>query len=177
MPSQDYAQIFNPSLTFGLRVVNFVSPLNFHGLEITTTRKDLYNDAVKLAREFGEQGNQIEVKRNADAYASVTFQPDAEGKIRYFIGKQTDKTGEQAGFVHLTLEPGAYANLKVRSRPSWYLPYRLAKLRQGFDRVFLSKSDYQCSDLIEEIEYYNAESRLKFYQRPAMYLLFPLEPK
>ena len=74
----------------------------------------------------------------------------------------------------MTLQPGFYANLKVRSRPGWFLPYRLAKLRQGFHQKYLPDSPYRPSELIDEIEYYNAESRLKYFEKPAMYLLFPL---
>lgn len=175
MNSTENKILFDPSRPIGLKIVEIPSPLHFHGLELTTTKKDLFKDAARLAREFSEKGSEIVSKKATGVYATITFQPDSEGKIRYFIGKQTGLAGEQKGFTHVAAEPGIYANLKVKSRPGWYLPYRLAKVRQTFHQTFLPQSPYRLSDLIEEIEYYNAESRLKYFEKPAMYLLFPLE--
>ena len=169
--------IFDPNLPIGLRLVDLPSPLHFHGLELVTTKKQLFKDAARLARDFSERSTGITSKRAVDAYATITFQPNQSGEIRYFIGRQTNLPGEQPGFVHLALERGLYANLKVKSRPGWYLPYRLAKVRQTFHQSYLPTSPYQQSDLIDEIEYYNAESRLKYFEKPAMYLLFPLRAK
>jgi len=142
--------------------------MHFHGIELVTNKKNLFKDAAHLAREFSERGAEISSKRAVDAYATFTFQPNETGEIRYFIGRQTNLAGEQAGFVHLALQPGLYANLKVKSRPGWYLP---------FHQSYLPASIYKQSDLIDEIEYYNAESRLKYFEKPAMYLLFPLQVK
>lgn len=177
MDSAQSQLIFDPSIQFGLRLVKLPSALHFHGLETTTTKKNLFKDAASLAREFGERGSTIETGRLTDAYCAVTFQPNEAGEIRYFLGRQTNKNAEQSGLVHLVLEPGLYANLKVRSRPGWYLPYRLAKVRQGFHQKYLPGSPYKQSELIDEIEYYNAESRLKYFEKPAMYLLYPLQTK
>jgi hypothetical protein len=130
-----------------------------------------------LAREFSNLGSEITSKKAVDAFATITFQPDESGEIRYFIGRQTNLSGEQGGFIHVALDTGLYANLKVKSRPGWYLPYRLAKVRQGFHQKYLTNSPYRQSHVIDEIEYYNAESRLKYFENPAMYLLFPLQLK
>ena len=177
MDSSTSQLIFDPNLPIGLRLVELPSPLHFHGLEIKTTRKNLFKDAASLARRFSESGGEIVSKKAMDAYATITFQPNESGEIRYFMGRQTNLSGEQQGFVHVSLETGLYANLKVKSRPGWYLPYRLAKIRQTFHQSYLPSSPYRQSELIDEIEYYNAESRLKYFENPAMYLLFPLHQK
>ncbi|NLW71566.1 MAG: hypothetical protein GXY37_01580 [Chloroflexi bacterium] len=165
---------FDPSLPYGLRVLNLPVPLHFHGIQVQTTKKTLFRDAPKLARQFSEILPSIKSAKSSDSYATISFQPDENGVFRYFIGRQTGISGEQKDLIHVTLQPGFYANLKVRSRPGWFLPYRLAKLRQGFHQKYLPDSPYRPSELIDEIEYYNAESRLKYFEKPAMYLLFPL---
>lgn len=177
MESSQSQLFFDRSLPIGLRLVRLSSTLHFHGLETTTTKKTLFKDAARLAREFGERGDTIETGRVTDAYCAVTFQPNEAGEIRYFLGRQTNKNTEQSGLVHFVLEPGLYANLKVRSRPGWYLPYRLARVRQTFHQTYLPGSPYKQSEIIDEIEYYNAESRLKYFEKPAMYLLYPVQPK
>ncbi len=177
MESQENKYFFDPLLPFGTRVATLTSALHFHGLEITTNKDNLYQDAVKLSREFTKIGSQIKGKKSVDAYAAITFQPNEAGQIRYFLGRQTNYPGKLDGFVHVVLEEGVYAALKVRNRPAWYLPYRLARLRQGFHQVYLPGTNFRQSQLIDEVEYYNAESRLKAFDNPAMYLLFPLEPK
>lgn len=175
METQESQFFFDPSLPYGTRVADLHTAIHFHGLQIFTTKDNLYRDAVNLARDFSQKGDQIQSKKSVDAYASITFQPDESGQIRYFLGRQTNQNTQMEGFVHVVLEPGLYAALKVRNRPGWYLPYRLARLRQGFHQTFLPATAYRQSEVVDEIEYYNAESRRKYFERPAMYLLFPLE--
>ena len=177
MDSSPSQLIFDPSLPIGLRLVTLPTVMYFHGLDLKTTKKNLFRDAARLAREFSNLGGEITSKKAVDAFATITFQPDQTGEIRYFIGRQTNLPGEQGSFIHVALETGLYANLKIKSRPGWYLPYRLAKVRQGFHQKYLPGSPYQQSNSIDEIEYYNAESRLKYFENPAMYLLYPLQTK
>ena len=74
---------FDPSLPYGLRVLNLPVPLHFHGIQVQTTKKTLFRDAPKLARQFSEILPSIKSAKSSDSYATISFQPDENGVFRY----------------------------------------------------------------------------------------------
>jgi len=87
------------------------------------------------------------------------------------------KAAQEKSVNLVTLEPGTYAQLRVKKNPSFLLGWRLARVRKIFYSKFLPGSAYEKSERFDEMEYYGYESQLHPRRAQSMTLLVPLKKK
>ena len=108
---------------------------------------------------------------------TLTGTKDASGEFDYFIGEKVQKRTQEKGVDLVMLEPGTYAQLRVKKNPSFLLGWRLARVRKIFYSNFLPNSVYEKAERFDEVEYYGYESQLHPRRAQTMTLLVPLIKK
>ncbi len=144
------------------------------GRSVMTTEKTLFMDAQLVADRFGRLLPNITDKAYPAYDITVTFHPDAEGKLRYYMGScvnsEPDPLPERAEIVRIPMTvPCAKITVETKSVTSW--PVRQGKARQLFYKTWLPASGRKQHPQIESIEMYGAASK---WEIPSMDLYFPL---
>jgi len=161
----------------GLEVIEIAMPELFAGISRKATTENHFKVAQDLAGEFVNIQPRLRHRSSIHVTITMTGTKAASGEFDYFIGEKVLKASQEKGVDLVSLEPGLYAQLRVKKNPSFLLGWRLARVRKAFYSKFLPSSPYEKSERFDEMEYYGYESQLHPARAQSMTLLIPLKPK
>lgn len=161
----------------GLEVVEITTPELFAGISRKATTENHFKVAQELANDFVKIQPRLRYRNTPQVTVTLTGTKDASGEFDYFIGEAVQKASQEKSVNLVTLEPGTYAQLRVKKNPSFLLGWRLARVREIFYSKFLPGSAYEKSERFDEMEYYGYESQLHPRRAQSMTLLVPLKKK
>ena len=144
------------------------------GRSVMTTEKSLFMDSQLVAERFARLLPDITNKTYPAYDITVTYRPDEDGKLRYYMGRcvkcEPDPPLERAEIERIPASLiCAKITVETKSVASW--PVRQGKARQLFYETWLPASGLTQHSTIESIELYGVESQ---NQIPSMDLYFPL---
>ncbi|HSN93547.1 MAG TPA: GyrI-like domain-containing protein [Anaerolineaceae bacterium] len=161
----------------GLEVIEITNPELFAGISRKATTENHFKVAQQLANDFVDLQSHLRYRATPQVTVTMTGTKDSSGEFDYFIGENVQKPNQEKTVNLVTLEPGTYAQLRVKKNPSFLLGWRLARVRKIFYSKFLPNSDYEKSERFDEIEYYGYESQLHPRRAQTMTLLIPIKKK
>lgn len=144
------------------------------GRSVVTTEKGLFMDSQLVAERFARLLPEITDKAYPAYDITVTYHPNGEGKLRYYMGScvnsEPNPPIEKAEIVRIPASVTcAKITVETKSVTTW--PVRQGKARQLFYETWLPASGMKQHSEIESIEMYGAASK---WQTPSMDLYFPL---
>ena len=161
----------------GLQVIEIATTEFFAGISRKATTENHFKVAQELATDFVELQNRLRYRTTPQVTVTLTGTKDASGEFDYFIGEKVQNAKQEKGIDVVSLEPGLYAQLRVKKNPSFLLGLRLARVRKIFYSSFLPESPYEKAERFDEMEYYGYESQLHPQRAQSMTLLIPLKQK
>jgi hypothetical protein len=161
----------------GLEVIEITMPELFAGISRKATTENHFKIAQELASEFANVQPSLRHRSSIHVTITLTGTKAASGEFDYFIGEKVLKASQEKGIDLVSLEPGLYAQLRVKKNPSFLLGWHLARVRKTFYARFLPSSPYEKSERFDEMEYYGYESQLHPARAQSMTLLIPLKLK
>lgn len=144
------------------------------GRSIMTTEKSLFMDSQLVAERFSRLLPNITNKTYPAYDITVTYRPNEEGKLRYYMGRcvnsEPNPPLERAEIERIPATLiCAKITVETKSVTGW--PVRQGKARQLFYETWLPASGLAQHPYIESIELYGIDSQR---QIPSMDLFFPL---
>lgn len=163
--------------SLGLAVVEIAKQEIFAGISRKASTENHFKVAQDLANDFVDVQSRLRYCSTPQVTVTLTGTKDASGEFDYFIGERVQKATQDKNVRVVSLEPGLYAQLRVKKNPSFLLGWRLARVRKIFYSKFLPNSAYEKSEQFDEMEYYGYESQLHPRRAQTMTLLVPLKKK
>ncbi|MEA4812271.1 MAG: GyrI-like domain-containing protein [Anaerolineaceae bacterium] len=161
----------------GLELIEIAKAEHYAGISRKASQADHFSVAQELTYAFVEAQGKICHRSSPQVSITMTGTKNLEGKFDYFIGEKVQYSSQDASLNVFTLQPGLYAQLRLKKNPSWLLGFRLARVRKTFYTQFLPNSPYEKAESFDEVEYYGYDSRLKPKRAQTMTLLIPLKAK
>ncbi len=161
----------------GLEVIEIATLELFAGISRKATTENHFKVAQELASDFVNVQPRLRYRSSPHVMVTMTKAKNAAGEFDYFIGEKVQQAAQDKGVEVVSLEPGLYAQLRVKKNPSFLLGWRLARVRKIFYSNFLPSSPYEKSERFDEMEYYGYESQLHPKRAQNMTLLIPLKKK
>ena len=161
----------------GLEIIELSTTELFAGISRNASTQTHFKVAQDLANDFVSIQPRLRYLSTPQVTITLTGNKDAAGEFDYFIGEKVQKRNQEKGIDFVTLEPGTYAQLRVKKNPSFLLGWRLARVRKIFYSNFLPNSDYEKASTFDEVEYYGYESQLHPRRAQTMTLLLQLKKK
>ena len=161
----------------GLQVIEITTAELFAGISRMATTENHFKVAQELASDFVGVQPRLRYRSSPHVTVTLTGAKNASGEFEYFIGEKVQKTNQEKDIDVVSLEPGLYAQLRVKKNPSFLLGWRLARVRKIFYSSFLPESPYEKAERFDEMEYYGYESQLHPRRAQSMTLLIPLKQK
>lgn len=163
-------------------------PRVFVGRSLTTSEKDMFADAPKLARRLAEVKEQVPCRVMPVVTAVVCDEPGADGRFRYFTGDEVEPGEEPVrralaaaeGLEAVRLPAGTLvARMPVRVGTQATLPLRIAAARKSFYEEWLPGSGYEpsCELGFRDLELYHyRRRRFRRATKMVLELMFLVKP-